>query len=404
MEKNAAAPLAVNGGKPVRDTFLSYGRQYIDGDDIAAVTRVLKSDFLTCGPMIEKAEQKLCKVTGAACCVAVSSGTAALHTACLAAGIEAGDEVIVPPMTFAASANCVLYCGGIPVFADIDPHSWNLSPEAAEQKITDRTKAIIAVDYMGQAADLYALGDLCRKHNLILIEDAAHSMGTRYDNRTVGSIADLTAFSFHPVKTVTAGEGGAVTTNDDSLCEKARLYGKHGITREREKWIRRNENECYYEQQALGYNYRITDLQAALLCSQLDKLERFSKRRKELTAFYNKEFSPMPEIILPKEIPLSDTVRHLYVVRLDTEKLTAGRDAVLKALRAENIGAAIHYIPVYLMPYYQRLGYREGLCPNAEEHYRASLTLPLFYSMTDQDAADVVCAVKKVIGFYRKPG
>lgn len=404
MEEKRTAALAVNGGRPVRDTYLSYGRQYIDREDIDAVTQVLKSDFLTCGPMIEKAERKLCGVTGAKFCTLVSSGTAALHTACLAAGIGTGDEVIVTPMTFAASANCVLYCGGTPVFADIDDQTWNLSPKAAEKKITGRTKAVIAVDYMGQAADLDALGALCRKHGLLLIEDAAHSIGTRYDGRPVGGIADLTAFSFHPVKTVTAGEGGAVATNDASLHERAVLFSRHGITRDRKKFAGKDGNGCYYEQQALGYNYRITDIQAALLCSQLDKLERFSKRRKKLTDFYNKEFSAMPEIILPKEISQSDTTRHLYVVRLDTERLTVGRDDVLKALRAENIGAAIHYIPVYLMPYYRGLGYREGLCPNAEEHYRTSLTLPLSYSMTDRDAEDVVDAAKKVIAFYRKKG
>lgn len=402
MNQKDAAALAINGGKPVRDSYLNYGRQYIDSNDIDAVIQVLKSDFLTCGPMIKKAEQKLCKVTGANCCTLVSSGTAALHSACLAAGIGSGDEVIVTPMTFAASANCVLYCGGTPVFADIDDHTWNLSPQAVEEKITCHTKAVIAVDYMGQAADLNPLSALCNKYNLILIEDAAHSLGTRYEGKMVGSIADLTTFSFHPVKTVTAGEGGAVATNDLSLDEKVRLYSKHGIIRDKERFVNKGESDCYYEQQALGYNYRITDIQAALLCSQLDKLERFSKRRKALTAFYNEEFSKMPEIILPKEIPQSDTVRHIYVVRLNTKQLNANRNTVLRALHAENIGASIHYIPVYLMPYYQQLGYEKGLCPNAEEHYRTLLTLPLFYSMTDEDAASVVRAVKKVISFYKK--
>lgn len=404
MDQSETAVLAINGGSPVRDTYLNYGRQYIDSEDIDAVVQILKSDFLTCGPMIKIAEQKLCKATGAKYCTMVSSGTAALHVACLAAGIENGDEVIVPPMTFAASVNCVLYCGGTPVFADIDDHSWNLSPQAVEMKITDRTKAVIAVDYMGQAADLDALGILCKKHHLILLEDAAHSIGTRYGKKKVGSLADMTTFSFHPVKTVTSGEGGAVATNDFLWDEKVRLYSQHGIVHDREKLYHKNESDCYYEQQALGYNYRITDIQAALLCSQLNKLERFSRRRKELTAYYNEEFSKMPEIILPEEIPQSDTTRHLYVVRLDRKKLTVGRDTVLNALRAENIGVAIHYIPVYLMPYYQRLGYKKGSCPNAEEHFRTSLTLPLFYSMTDQDALDVVNAVKKVINFYRKKG
>lgn len=402
MNKKDAAVLAINGGKPVRDSYLNYGRQYIDSNDIHAVTKVLQSDFLTCGPMIQKAEQKLCLITGAKYCTLVSSGTAALHVACLAAGISSGDEVIVTPMTFAASANCVLYCGGTPVFADIDNNTWNISPQAVEQKITSQTKAVIAVDYMGQAVDLKPLSALCKKYNLILIEDAAHSIGTRYEGKMVGSIADITTFSFHPVKTVTAGEGGAVATNDPALDAKVRLFSKHGIIRDKTKLENKDETDCYYEQQALGFNYRITDIQAALLCSQLDKLELFSKRRKELTAFYNQEFSKTPEIILPKEIPQSDTTRHIYVIRLDTNRLTADRNTILRALRAENIGASIHYIPVYLMPYYQQMGFQKGLCPNAEKHYRALLTLPLFYSMTDKDAADVVCAVNKVISFYRK--
>lgn len=402
MTQKEEEVLAVNGGEPVRDSYLNYGRQYVDNEDIDAVVKVLKSDFLTCGPMIKKAEQKLCKITGAKYCTLVSNGTAALHSACLAAGIGRGDEVIVSPMTFAASANCVLYCGGIPVFADIDDHSWNISPQEVEKNITNRTKAVIAVDYMGQAADLNALRAICKKHHLILIEDAAHSMGTRYESKMVGSIADLTTFSFHPVKTVTAGEGGAVATNDFLLDEKVRLYSKHGIVRDREKLYNKHESSCYYEQQALGFNYRITDMQAALLDSQMNKLDVFSQRRKELTAFYNKNFSKIPEIILPKEIPQSDTTRHIYIVRLDTDRLTVDRNTVLRALHAENIGAAIHYIPVYLMPYYQHLGYKKGTCPNAEKHYRTLLTLPLFYSMTDQDAADVVTAVKKVINFYKK--
>lgn len=402
MNAKDAEELAINGGKPVRSSYLSYGKQFIDEEDIHAVTSVLKSDFLTCGPMIHKAEQSLCQITGAEYCTLVSSGTAALHAACLAAGIGRGDEVIVTPMTFAASANCVLYCGGTPIFADIDDQTWNLSPKAVEEKITCHTKAIIAVDYMGQAVDLHALNILCKKYNLVLIEDAAHSFGTRYKNKMVGSLADLTTFSFHPVKTVTAGEGGAVTTNNPSLDEKVRLYSKHGIIRDRKKLEDKNESDCYYEQQALGYNYRITDIQAALLCSQLHKLELFSKRRKELTAFYNEAFSKMPEIILPKEIPESDTTRHIYVIRLADNQLSSDRNTVLRALHAENIGAAIHYIPVYWMPYYRHLGFQKGLCPNAEKHYETLLTLPLFYSMTDEDAADVVCAVKKVISYYRK--
>jgi dTDP-4-amino-4,6-dideoxygalactose transaminase len=255
---------------------------------------------------------------------------------------------------------------------------------------------------MGQASDLYALKRLCAKHNLLLIEDAAHALGTRYCGRMVGGIADITTLSFHPVKTVAAGEGGAVLTNDSELFEKARLFRVHGITRDREKLLHMENGNWYYEQQALGFNYRITDMQAALCCSQMRKLKMFSKRRKELVELYNREFSGMEDIMLPREIPESDTIRHLYVIRLNTDRLAAGRKTIYEALQAENIGVNVHYIPVYRLPYYECLGYRKGLCPNAEELYESSLTLPLFYAMTDEDARDVVRAVKKVIGYYRR--
>lgn len=394
--------LAIDGGAPVRQTYLNYGRQYIDQEDIDAVVETLKSDFLTCGPKIAEMERKLCRITQAEYALAVSSGTAALHVACLAAGIGSGDEVIVSPITFAASANCVLYCGGTPVFADIDGRTWNISPAEVERKITKQTKAVIAVDFMGQAAALYEILEICREHELLMIEDAAHSLGTRYGDRPVGSIADMTAFSFHPVKTVTAGEGGAITTNDSEYYEKARQYRTHGITRDKDRLLQKNNGNWYYEQQLLGFNYRITDIQAALCVSQLNKLERFSRRRKEIAALYDHEFAGMEEITLPEEIPESDTVRHLYVIHLRPECLKAGRKTIFEALQAENIGINVHYIPVYLLPYYERLGYEKGLCPNAEALYESCITLPLHYSMTDGDTADVVRAVKKVIRHYRK--
>lgn len=402
MSENIQGKLAVDGGKPIRTTFLNYSRQYIEQGDIDAVSEVLRSDFLTCGPKITEMENKLCQVTGAKYAVAVSNGTAALHIACLAAGISDGDEVIVSPITFAASANCILYCGGKPVFADIDEDSWNISPKSTVQKITSRTKAIIAVDYTGQAVALNELSDICKKHGLLLIEDAAHSIGTRYDGRMVGSIADMTTFSFHPVKTVTAGEGGAVMINDFCLYEKAVQYRTHGITKNVDKLLHIDNGNWYYEQQMLGYNYRISDIQAALLCSQLNKLSEFSKRRKELVALYDKAFEPDKKIILPKEIAQSDTTRHIYVIRLNTELLNADRKKIFEALLAENIGVNVHYIPVYRLPYYENLGYQKGLCPNAEKFYDECITLPLYYSMTNNDAQDVVNAVKKVLNYYKK--
>lgn len=402
MISKAHEKLAIDGGMPVRKTYLQYGRQYIDQKDIDAVVEVLQSDYLTCGPKIVEMEHRLEDITSAKHALAVSNGTAALHLACLSAGLRHGDEVIVSPMTFAASANCVLYCGATPVFADIDDQTWNIAPEKVEQCVTERTKAIIVVDYMGQAASLHALEAICNKYHLLLMEDASHALGTKFDGRPVGSIADMTTFSFHPVKTVTSGEGGALTTNNSELFEKARIYRTHGITRDPAKLIRADNGNWYYEQQLLGFNYRITDIQAALCMSQLDKLELFSRRRKEITALYNQEFSSMDEIVLPVEIPESDTVRHLYVIRLNLDRITTDRKTVFKALQAENIGVNVHYIPVYRLPYYEQLGYPKGLCPNAEAHYESCITLPLYYSMTDDDAADVVCAIKKVIQHYSR--
>jgi len=359
---------AIFGGVPVRGTKLSYGRQYIDSEDIAAVADTLNSDFLTCGPKVEAFEAELCQLTGAGYAAAVSNGTAALHVACLAAGIGPGDEVITTPITFAATANAVLYCGGTPVFADIDPETYEIDPLSIESKITHKTKAVIAVDFTGQACDYDAIRAVCRKHGLLLIEDAAHSIGTCYRGIPVGKIADLTTFSFHPVKTVTAGEGGAVLAQDAALAERVKLFARHGITREKGLLRDQGNSGWYYEQQLLGYNYRLTDLQCALAVSQLKKLDRFAARRRELAEQY--------------------------------DRFT--RKEIYDALQAENIGVNVHYIPVYYFPYYQQLGYQKGLCPRAEEYYESCLTLPLFYSMTDRDQLDVVHAADKVIAYYRK--
>lgn len=394
--------LAINGGIPVRQTLIGYGRQYIDDADIQAVADTLKSPALTCGPKITELEKKLCEVTGAKYAVAVSNGTAALHIAAMAAGIGPGDEVIVSPITFAASANCVLYCGGTPVFADINPKTYNIDPASIREKITEKTKAIVAVDFTGQAVELEEIRKICEEYNLILIEDAAHSIGTKYDGKPVGSIADMTTFSFHPVKTVTSGEGGAVTTNDEALYRKLRLYPTHGITRNQEEMLNPSDAGWYYEQVDLGYNYRMTDIQAALLISQLGKLPAFSARRKEIVKHYDEVFGEMPEIIVQQEIPQSDTTRHLYILRLNTELLTCDRREFFDALRAENIGTQVHYIPVYWHSYYEKLGYKKGLCPEAEKLYSEILSIPLFFAMSDEDVEDVITAVKKLVEAFRK--
>lgn len=394
--------LAINGGIPIRKTPLYYGHQWIDEDDINAVVNVLRSDHLTCGPEVEKLEEKLCEITGAKFAVALSNGTAALHAACYVAGVENGDEVITTPMTFAASANCALYRGAKPIFADIDPATYNISPESIKKKINKNTKVIVAVDFTGQAVELDEIYSICREHNILLIEDGAHSIGTTYKGEPVGSIADLTTFSFHPVKTVTGGEGGAVLTNNKAFYQKLMLFRSHGITRNSELMVNKKMGDWYYEQIELGYNYRITDIQASLITSQLDKLTRFKKRRQEIVAKYNRAFSDLPGIILQKEIEESDTTRHLYIIQLDLEQLIVGRKEIFDALKAENICCNVHYIPIYYFPYYRRMGYKKGICPNAEKLYERILTIPLYPAMTDEDVDCVIKAVKKVIGFYLK--
>lgn len=393
---------AIAGGTPVRDTKLFYGHQYIDEADIQAVTEVLKSDYLTCGPKVTELEKKLCELTGAKYAVVCSNGTAALHIAALAAGLGEGDELITTPITFAASANCALYCGAKPVFADINPATYNIDPKSVQEKITDRTKAVVAVDFTGQAVELDTLLAMCHEKGITLIEDGAHSIGTKYNGKSVGSIADMTTFSFHPVKTVTGGEGGAVLTNSEDLYEKLLLYRAHGITRESKLLERESDGPWYYEQIDLGYNYRITDIQCALILSQIDKLEKFAARRKEIVRKYNEAFSQIPELFVQQEIPESDTTRHLYILRIRPELLTIDRKGFFEAMGAENICCNVHYIPVYRHPYYEKLGYKEGLCPNAEKLYNEMMSLPLYYSLTDQDVDDVIMAVRKIVDYYKK--
>lgn len=397
MEKPAIA-----GGSPVRDTKLFYGHQYIDDADIQAVTEVLKSDYLTCGPKVTALEKKLCELTGAKYAVVCSNGTAALHIAALSAGLGEGDELITTPITFAASANCALYCGAKPVFADINPATYNIDPKSVQEKITDKTRAVVAVDFTGQAVELDTLLAMCHEKGITLIEDGAHSIGTKYNGKPVGSIADMTTFSFHPVKTVTGGEGGAVLTNREDLYEKLLLYRSHGITRESKLLERESDGPWYYEQIDLGYNYRITDIQCALILSQIDKLAQFAARRSEIVRKYDEAFSRIPQLFVQQEIPESDTTRHLYILRIRPELLTIDRKGFFEAMGAENICCNVHYIPVYRHPYYEKLGYKEGLCPNAEKLYSEMMSLPLYYSLTDKDVDDVIMAVRKIVDYYKK--
>ena len=392
---------AIVGGTPVRETKLFYGHQYIDEADVEAVARVITSDYLTCGPKVTELEKRLCEITGAKYAVACSNGTAALHIAALAAGVSEGDELITTPITFAASANCALYCGAKPVFADINPRTYNIDPESVVNKITERTKAVVAVDFTGQAVELDRLTQICKEKNIVLIEDAAHSIGTKYNGKAVGSIADMTTFSFHPVKTVTGGEGGAVLTNSEELYKRLLLFRSHGITRESDMLENESHGAWYYEQIDLGYNYRITDIQCALILSQLDKLGSFSDRRNQIVEKYNEAFYKMPELFVQEEIEESDTTRHLYILRIKPETLNIDRKGFFEALAAENICCNVHYIPVYWHPYYQKLGYEKGLCPHAEKLYNEMISLPLYYSLSDDDVNDVIKAVEKIIEYYR---
>lgn len=394
--------LAIFGGAPVREDPIFYGRQCIEDDDVAAVVETLKSDLITCGPKVSALEKLLCEITGAKYAVVVCNGTAALHLAALAAGFKEGDEVIVSSITFAASSNCVLYCGAKPVFADIDPETYNIDPKSVRSLITPKTRGIVAVDFTGQAVEHDKLRAICEEYNLIFIEDAAHAIGTKYKNRPVGSIADMTCFSFHPVKTVTGGEGGAITTNDEALYRKLLRVRTHGITRDQSEMVHPSDDTWYNEQVELGYNYRMTDFQAALLISQLRKLPKFSARRREIVEKYNAAFQEMPEIVVQKEIPESDTTRHLYILRLNLDKLTCDRRQFFDALYAENTCPQVHYLPVYWHSYYEKLGYEKGICPNAEKYYNEVMSIPLYYSLTDKDVEDVIHAVKKVVAYYRK--
>jgi len=395
--------LAINGGEPVRDKLLPYGHQWIDEEDIKAVIEVLRSDWITQGPKVAEFEKEFAKYVGARYAVAVNSGTAALHAACFAAQIEKGDEVITTPITFAASANCVLYQGGTPVFADIDTDTLNIDPIEIKKKITRKTKALIPVDFTGQPVNLDKILQIAKDNNLIIIEDASHALGATYKGRKIGSISDMTIFSFHPVKHITTGEGGMVTTNNEEYYERLNLFRTHGITKDKDKLLN-YDGLWYYEMQELGYNYRLTDFQCALGLAQLKKIDKFIQRGREIVKKYNSKFKDIPEIKIPEINPIdSNPVWHIYMIQLNLDRLKVERREIFEALRAENIGVNVHYIPIHLQPYYQkRFGYRRGDFPRAENYYSRAITLPLFPKMSDKDIDDVVAAVKKVINYYKK--
>jgi perosamine synthetase len=388
------------GIKTIRDSYLPYGRQWIDEEDIQSVVNVLKGDYLTTGPAVGEFEKAVASYVGAKYAVAFSNGTAALHGACFAAGISEGVEVITSPMTFAASSNCVLYQGAKPVFADIDSKTYNIDPEKVEELINEKTKAIIPVHFTGQPVAIDEIHQLAKKHNLVVIEDAAHALGATYKDQKIGSLSDMTMFSFHPVKHITSGEGGIITTNSEEYYQKLLQFRSHGITREPEKMIE-NHGPWYYEMQFLGFNYRMTDIQAALGTSQLKKIDKFVDLRKKYVSIYNEAFEEINEVQTPYQDQYGSSSWHIYIIRLDLEKLSGSRKEIFEALLKENIGVNVHYIPVHLLPYYSQLGYKQGICPNAEKLYEEIITLPLFPAMTEEDVMDVIAAVNKVINNYR---
>jgi perosamine synthetase len=391
--------LAVRGGKPVRESMLPYGRQWIDDDDISAVSDVLRSDWLTTGPLVSGFEEKFAERVGTREAVSVSNGTAALHAAMFALGIKENDEVIVPPMTFAATANCVLYQGGKPVFSDVEPDTLLIAPQNVEALVTPRTKAIIAVDYAGHPCDYDALRIIADRHGLALVDDACHSLGGSYKQRPVGTLADMSIFSFHPVKHITSGEGGMIVTDDKKLAAKMRAFRGHGISTSLHQ--REQQGSWYYEMTDLGYNYRLTDIQCALGLSQLKKLSGWVERRQAIAEKYRIAFEAMTGITPLGTRNQVSHAYHLFVVRLDLDALSADRGMIFKALRAEGIGVNVHYIPVHLHPYYRtHLMTSPGQCPVAENAYHEILSLPIFPRMSDRDAEDVIRAVKKVTDAY----
>lgn len=372
---------------------IPYAKQWIDEEDIKAVARVLRSDYLTTGPAVCEFEKEVTGYIGAKYGVAVANGTAALHIACLAAGLKDGDEVITTPMTFAASANCVLYCGARPVFADIDPLTYNLSPESVKACISKKTKAIIAVHYTGQPCDMDAINQIAKEHSLIVIEDSAHSLGAEYKGRKIGTISDLTCFSFHPVKHITTGEGGMVTTNDKKLYDKLLLYRTHGITRDTEMYRVKNEGPWYYEQMELGYNYRISDIQCALGISQLKKLPMFLEKRLSIVNAYNEAFENNNNIISPSQTEGCKSSWHLYVIQVPEDK----RREVFEKLRAAGIGVNVHYIPVYRHPYYQKNGYKGIFLEEAEKLYGRIISLPVYPGLNNIEQEYVIDKVLEAL-------
>ena len=393
---------AIEGGKPVRKAFLPYGSHWLDDKEINEVINTLKSNWITTGPKMRIFEENFKKMRGSKYAVAVNSGTAALHISTSSIEINPGDEVITTPMTFVASANCIVYRGGTPVFADIKNDTYNIDPLDIRKKITPKTKAIIPVHFTGQPCDMDEIQEIAEEYNLYIIEDAAHAIDAEYKGKKIGIISDLTTFSFHPVKNITTAEGGMVTTNNDDLYDKLLMFRTHGISRDSVKRFGKSGG-FYYDMQYLGFRYNLSELHASLGIHQLDKLESFQKRRREIVKIYNRELQNIEEIVVPyvkKDVKHS---WHLYIIQLELDNLKVDRDFIFKALREENIGVNVHYIPIHYHSYYnKKFKLKKRILPNVEELFPKIITIPLFQKMSDDDVYDVINALEKVIKFYRK--
>ena len=391
--------LAIRGGEPVRPTMLPYGRQSIDEADIEAVVRTLRSDWLTTGPKVEEFEEAVARYVGVRYAVSFSSGTAALHGAAFAAGLQSGDEAITTPLTFAATANCVLYQGATPVFADVEPHTLTIDPEQVLSRISSRTKAVLPVDYAGHPAELDEIARIAERHGMIVIEDACHALGAKYKSRRVGSIAHMTVFSFHPVKHITTGEGGMVVTDNPRFAETLRRFRNHGISTDAR--TRQSAGAWRYDMVLLGYNYRLPDIACALGIQQLARFDANLARRGQIAARYGEGLQGLRGIRIPTVRDDVESAWHLYPIQLQLEELSATRDEIFQALRAENIGVNVHYIPVHLHSYYRsRFGYRGGEYPVAESAFESLISIPMFHGMNDDDVGDVIAALSKVLTHF----
>ncbi len=373
----------------------SYGKQYIDYCDIWAVLKTLKSNFLTQGPKVSEFEKAICDYTGAKYTVAVANGNAALHLAMLALHIKSGDEVITSPITFLASANCALYVGANPKFADIDPETACILASEIEKKITENTKVLIPVHFAGQSSDMEKIKQVADKSNLFVVEDAAHAIGSEYKGSKVGSCkySDMTIFSFHPVKSLTTGEGGAITTNNKEIYEKLLLLRSHGMTKN-PSMLNKNDGPWYYEMHEYGYNYRLTDIQAALGITQLKKLDKFVKRRREIVEFYKKEFACDPRFNFLVERDYSKACFHLFPLLINFDLVKQSKKEIFVKLQEKGLNLQVHYVPVHLQPFYQSLGFKEGDFPNSEKYYKQTLSLPLYFGLKDCDLKHIVSVVK----------